>query len=257
MNITASVVLGIVEGLTEFLPVSSTFHLIVASKILGLAQSDYLKAFEVIIQGGAISALLLIYLKTLLADQKLIKNVIYSFLPTAIVGLTLYPVIKSVFFETNWLMLTAFVLVGVVFLVLESKNLKLLKNCAEITTREAIMIGIAQAFSVIPGVSRAGSVIVVMMLLGYKRGEAAKYTFLLSLPTIGSASLLDLYQGYGEIISYPEGSSILLTGFLVSFISAYFVVKWFINYLSSHTLKLFGWYRLALALVLVALRVLA
>lgn len=256
MNILQSLILGIVEGLTEFLPISSTFHLIVTSKILGLAQTEYLKAFEVVIQGGAIAALLFIYLKTLLADKKLIKNVIISFLPTALVGVTLYGVIKSVFFETNWLMLTVFTLMGIVFLILERSKLKLLRICTDITTKEAVLIGIAQACSVIPGVSRAGAVIVIMMLLGYRRDEAAKYTFLLSLPTIGAASLLDLAGSYNSIATYPQGMSILITGFIVAFVAAYFVVKWFISYLSTHTLKIFGWYRLVLGALLIFFKVL-
>src|SRR3989338_597009 len=105
MNILQSIVLGVLEGLTEFLPISSTFHLIISAKILGLISTDYLKLFEVVIQSGAIFSLLFIYTRTLLSDKKLLLNVITSFIPTAIIGLLLHRVIKEVFFESNWLCL--------------------------------------------------------------------------------------------------------------------------------------------------------
>lgn len=256
MNILQSFILGIVEGLTEFLPISSTFHLIVTSKILGLASTDFLKLFEVIIQSGAIFALLFIYTKTLLSDKKLMINVIYSFIPTATVGFVLHKIIKTIFFESNWLMLGVFVGVGVLFLVIERFSLSLTKTCDTITIKQAFLIGLAQACSVVPGVSRAGSVIVVMMFMGYKREEAAKYTFLLSLPTIFAASTLDLYQGRAILQALTDGWLILGIGSAVALISAYIVVKWFTHYLATHTLEIFGWYRLVVAAGLVLFRVL-
>lgn len=261
MNILESLVLGIVEGLTEFLPVSSTFHLIVTSKILNLESSEFVKLFEVVIQSGAISALFFLYAKTLLQDYKLFKNVIISFVPTAVIGLIFHQVIKSVFFESNGLILGAFTIVGVLFILLErlyfKQGDKLRKSCTELTGVQSLLVGIAQAFSVIPGVSRAGSVIVAMMLMGYKRSEAAKYTFLLSLPTIFAASALDLYQGRELLAAIDSGWTLVLVGFLAALFSAYFVVKWLIAYLSSHTLEIFGWYRLGLAAFLVIFKVLS
>lgn len=257
MNYFHALILGLVEGLTEFLPISSTFHLIMTSKILGLDSTDFLKMFEVFIQSGAIFALVFIYLKTLLSDKKLLINVLYSFIPTATVGFVLHKIIKEVFFESNLLMLSMFVAVGLVFIFIEKSNLKLSKNIEALTLKQSILIGLAQALSVIPGVSRAGSVIVTMMLMGYKRDEAAKYTFLLSLPTIFAASALDLYQGR-ELLGTLQGSySLLFIGFFTSLFVAYFVVKWLIKYLSSHTLEIFGYYRLALATILIVFMVLS
>jgi len=256
MNILQSLVLGIVEGLTEFLPISSTFHLIVSSKILGLPSTDFLKLFEVVIQSGAIFALVFIYTKTLLSDKKLFLNVIYSFIPTAIVGFGLHKIIKNIFFESNWLMLSVFIGIGILFIVIEKYALNLVKTCESLTPKQAILIGLAQACSVVPGVSRAGSVIVAMMFMGYKRDEAAKYTFLLSLPTIFAASALDLYQGRAILSNLTDGWILLGVGVVVALISAYLVVKWFTSYLSTHTLEIFGWYRLALAAILVFFKVL-
>lgn len=260
MNIFQTLVLGIVEGLTEFLPISSTFHLIVTSKILGLNSTEYLKLFNVVIQSGAILALLFIYTKALLTDRKLLLNVVSSFIPTGIIGFTLHSLIKDVFFESDLLMLVIFILVGIIFLGLEKyfayKNIKLLKDCSELTIKQSVLVGLAQALSVVPGVSRAGSVIVAMMCLGYKRAEAAKYTFLLSLPTIMGAGFLDLYQGRELLTSMTDGWFTLILGVLTAFTTAYFVVKWLTNYLSSHTLAIFGWYRLAIAGLLLVFKVL-
>lgn len=256
MNILQSLILGIVEGFTEFLPISSTFHLIVFSKIIGLSSSEFLKLFEVVIQSGAIFALVFIYAKTLLSDRKLLMNVIYSFIPTAIVGFALHKIIKNIFFESNWLMLFVFIGVGILFIVIEKSSLLLTKKCESLTTKQAIIIGLAQACSVVPGVSRSGAVIVAMMFMGYKRDEAAKYTFLLSLPTIFAASALDLYQGRELLGALADGWMLLGLGLLAALVSAYIVVKWFTRYLATHTLEIFGWYRIAIAAALIIFKVL-
>ncbi len=256
MNYFHALILGIVEGLTEFLPISSTFHLIITSKILGLPSTDFLKLFEVLIQSGAIFALVFIYLKMLFSDKKLLLNVASSFIPTAIIGFMLHKIIKNIFFESNTLMLSVFIIVGIIFILIERSGLQLAKKIESLTLKDSLIIGLAQACSVIPGVSRAGSVIVVMMLMGYKRDESAKYTFLLSLPTIFAASALDLYQGREMIGSLQDGYTLLVIGFLTSLLVAYFVVKWFVKYLSTHTLEIFGYYRLAIATLLIIFRVL-
>lgn len=256
MNIFHSLILGLVEGLTEFLPISSTFHLIVTSKILSLPSTEFLKLFEVVIQSGAIFALLFIYTKTLLSDKKLLLNVIYSFIPTATIGYFLHKIIKNVFFESSWLMLGVFIIVGILFIVIEKYALSLTKTCEALSPKEALLIGLAQACSVVPGVSRAGSVIVAMMFMGYKRNEAAKYTFLLSLPTIFAASALDLYQGRELLMQMESGWLLIFTGTMIAFVAAYLVVKWLTSYLSTHTLAIFGWYRLAVASILVIFKVL-
>lgn len=255
MSILHSFILGIIEGLTEFLPISSTFHLIFASQFLRIAQSEYVKMFEVVIQSGAICSLLFLYLKSLLSDRDLTLKVAVSFLPTALVGALLYKIIKGIFFGSNTLMIIAFVLVGLIFLVIEqlvsTHKLTLKKSLNQLTYQESIIIGFIQALAVIPGVSRAGSVIVGMMSMGYRRDESARYTFLLSLPTILAASALDLYKGREILASLSQNLTTLTVGFVTAFIVAYLVVKWLLKYLSSNTLKLFAWYRFALALVLV------
>lgn len=254
MNILQSIILGIIEGLTEFLPVSSTFHLIVTSQLLSLTDSDFLKMFEVVIQGGAICALLFIYAKTLWLDRELSLKVGLSFIPTAIVGALLYKMIKGIFFGSNNLMLAAFVGVGLIFLIIErlvkQKKLVLTKSLANLSYAQALSIGLAQSLAVVPGVSRAGSVIVAMMGMGYKRDEAAKYTFLLSLPTILAAAALDLFKNRTLLTGLGNEKTVLAVGFVTAFIVAYLVVRWLLGYLKSHTLEIFAWYRLALGLLL-------
>lgn len=253
MNILQSIVLGVVEGLTEFLPISSTFHLIFAGNLLGLSASPFVKLFEVFIQAGAISALLFIYLRTLLQNLRLTSFVLLSFLPTAVFGALLYGVIKLYFFDSQTLMLAAFVFMGIIFLLIENLvargRLTLHKTLSDLTTRDSLLIGLAQVFAVVPGVSRAGSVMVGMMGLGYTREIAAQYTFLLSLPTILAASAYDLFKSR-SLLAGATQYTLLAVGFLTAFIVAYLTVNWFLGYIKSHTLTLFAWYRFALGLVL-------
>ena len=260
MNILQSLILGVVEGITEFLPISSTFHLIMTSRLLGMPSTDFLKMFEVVIQGAAIGAIVILYTRTLLHNPRLFLNVSLSFIPTAIIGYLLQKIIKTVFFETTWLMLIAFVVVGLLFLgveyLIKHERLTLTQSYSQLTPLQALLIGLAQALAVIPGVSRSGSIIVTMLILGYRRDEAAKYTFMLSLPTILAASALDLYQGRALLMTNASNLTLLILGSVMSLIVSYLVVKWLIRYLSTHTLALFGWYRLALATLLVCFKVL-
>ncbi|EKD80590.1 MAG: hypothetical protein ACD_40C00052G0004 [uncultured bacterium] len=252
MTILHSLIFGIVEGLTEFLPISSTFHLITVGRLLGLESNPFTSMFEVVIQGGAILSLLFIYTQTFLKNHTLTLKVLCSFIPTAIVGLILYKIIKGIFFNTNALMLAVFVGIGILFLLIEHRvtlgKLSLHKSLTSISWKEALLIGLAQSTAVIPGVSRSGSVILLMMYLGFRRDEAAKYTFLLSVPTILAASSLDLYQNRFIFVDNPANFTPLAVGFIASFIVAYLVVQWLLHYLGSHTLRLFAWYRFAIAI---------
>lgn len=255
MTIFASVILGIVEGLTEFIPVSSTFHLIAASRIMGIPQSDFLKLFEVVIQSGAILSIIWLYKDKLLSNRVLQTKLAYSFIPTAIIGMILYKIIKGYFFENTLLQLSFFGLIGLIFLGLEwylaKKKINLKKNLGDISVNHALLIGLFQVFSVIPGVSRSGSILVGMLILGFSRTSAAEYAFMLSLPTILAATALDLYQNMSLMSALtPDQSLSLLFGTISACFSALWVMKWLINYLSSHSLVVFGYYRLLVVIVL-------
>lgn len=249
-----AIILGIVEGLTEFLPVSSTFHLIFAAKILGLQQTNFLKLFEVVIQTGAVLSVLFLYMKTIMEDHELVKKTIVAFIPTAIVGFLLQKVIQDVFFESPMLMIGAFLVVGIIFIVyeflLKKGKVELTRSLASFTYSEALVVGAMQACAVLPGVSRAGAVILAMMFLKFKRSEAARFSFLLALPTILAAGGLDLIKMRHDLLSSAGNIPLLLVGTVVSFIVAYVVVKWFIKYLQTHSLSGFGWYRIAAGVLL-------
>lgn len=259
MNVLQVILLGIVEGISEFLPVSSTFHLILTARLLKVAEGDFLKMFEVVIQGGAILSVVLLYRDRLRKDRDLLFKTAAAFLPTAVLGALLYKTVKAVFFEAYSAMILIFIAVGVVFLAFEilvrKGILKPTKALATLTWRDAFLIGLFQAASFLPGVSRAGAVILTMMVLGYKRSDSAFFSFFLSIPTLLSAGLYDLYKSREVLLHSGANAAILALGLTVSFIVAFFAVKWLISYLQRHTLSLFGWYRIAagLAALLVGL----
>src|SRR3990167_6350003 len=198
MELLKAAVLGLVEGITEFLPISSTAHLILTSKLLGIQQTDFIKFFEVFIQAGAIIAVFFMYLKYILDHQEMQLKILASFIPTALIGFGLFNVIKGVFFESNQLIISALFVVGVIFLILEyfikTGKLKLEKEKEKISYKDAVLVGLIQAISIIPGVSRAGIVMVGMMIMGYKRKDSAEYSFLISIPTILAAAFYDVYK---------------------------------------------------------------
>ena len=254
MNIWSALILGLIEGLTEFLPISSTFHLIFASTLLKISQNDFTKLFEVFIQSGAILSVALLFFTDVVKYKELVKRVLVSFLPTAIVGLVLYTFIKEVLFENQIFMVGIFALVGVVFLLVErlikKDKIILKRDMQSLTYKEAIIIGLVQSLAVLPGVSRAGAVIIAMMLLHFKRDKAAYYSFLLSVPTVFAASFLDLYKMRDMISNYSTNWILLGVGFISAFVSSYFVVKWLIRVLQRNAREIFGFYRIVLAIIL-------
>ena len=249
MGFWESVFLGLVEGLTEFLPVSSTFHLIFASRLIGVTETDFVKLFEVFIQSGAILSVVVLYWKRITRDRALVTKTLAAFIPTAVLGVLAYRTIKDVFFESYAWMIGIFILVGILFLVFESLVKKGLiqprKPLSVLTYRSAILIGLAQCLAFLPGVSRAGAVMLAMMLLGHRRDDSAAFSFLLAIPTILSAGAYDLYKTRETLFAAGPQAWALVVGFISAFAVAYFAVKWFIGYLQNHTLNLFGIYRLA------------
>lgn len=257
MNILQAAILGLVEGITEFLPISSTFHLIFTAQLLGIEQTDFVKAFEVIIQTGAILAAVVIYAKEVWEDKSLAVKALAAFIPTGIIGFLLHDVIKGVFFESALFMLIAFVVVGGIFLLIEyaikRKSLNLHHTLESFTIPQAALIGVAQAAAVLPGVSRAGAVILAMMVLGIRREEAARFSFLVAIPTIMAASAYDAFKMREVIMAQQENIMLLVVGFLVAMVTAYFVMRWFISFLKSNTLVPFALYRFVLVIIILLL----
>lgn len=254
MNLISAFILGVVEGITEFLPISSTAHLIIVSSFLNLSQTEFLKFFEVVIQSGAIMAVIFMYFQYLNKNKNLIRPIFFSFIPTAVIGFLFYKIIKNVFFASTTLIVGTMISFGVLFLVVEylvkTKKFTINKKIKSLSLFEAIFIGINQAISVIPGVSRSGIVMITMMGMGYKRDESATYSFLLAVPTIIAASILDLYKSRQLFLDSTQYLPSLFVGFIISFITAYVSIKWLVKYLQKSTLTLFGIYRIILGIIL-------
>jgi len=254
MDLLNTIVLGIVEGVTEFLPISSTAHLIITSKFLNIPQTDFQKLFEVFIQSGAILSVVFLYFQDLKGNFKILKSLFFSFLPTAVVGFFLYKIIKNIFFESSLLINFSLFFVGVLFIIIEilvrKKKIILKKKIEEMDVFQSLIIGLGQSLAVVPGVSRAGAVILTMLVLGYRREEAAKYSFLLSIPTIFMASFYDLYKSRDILFFNFNEAGRLMIGFFTAFIFALISVKWLIGFLKKNSLVVFGVYRIALALSL-------
>jgi len=254
MNPVQAVILGLVEGITEFLPISSTAHIIITAKILGIAQTTSTGFFEIFIQAGAILAALLLFYKMIFTHKHLVEQIIYSFVPTALLGIFAHKYIKTFFFQSMPAIGFSLIIASIIFIIVEggirNNKIKLDKTIKELTHQDALIIGAAQAIALFPGVSRAGAVIVTMLILGYNRKEATIYSFILAIPTIFAAALFDLVKTKDAL-----GSSDLLPitiGFVTSFISAYVVIKLFISFIQKHTLVPFALYRMILAIPLLA-----
>ncbi len=259
MNYIQALVLAIVEGITEFLPVSSTFHLLHTANFLGLEQSEFTKLFEVFIQCGAVFALIFLFQKEIWMTKKLYLKLFISTLPVLVAGFLLHSLIKDYFFENAPMLTYVFIGVGLIFLLVElftSRHAyRLQKGLIDVTYLEAFFIGVAQVCALVPGVSRSGSVILAMIFLNYKREDAATYSMALSLPTILAATVYDLYKSREMFISGVATSQIdvLIIGFVASFVVAYFFAKWLVVFLQKHTLMAFGGYRIIAGIILLVI----
>ncbi len=256
-DVIKATILGIVEGLTEFIPVSSTGHLLLIQQFLGFSDEDFGKSFTVLIQFGAILALLSIYFVRLwqlftgmFTDpnaRRFIIGVLIAFLPAAVIGATAYKFIKEVLFNP-WVVCFALIAGGAVLLWIDRLDLKpRYHEATGFTLPMYLVIGLAQCLSMVPGVSRSGATIVSAMLLGADRRAAAEFSFWLAMPTMAGAFAFDLYKSHAQMSS---GNLLLVAiGFVVSFISAWFVVKTFLDYVSRHGFTLFVWWRVAVGTI--------
>lgn len=242
-----AVILGIVEGLTEFLPVSSTGHLILAAHVLGIKHTEFVKSFEIAIQLGAILAVIVLYIERLIKDFETWKRIILAFIPTGILGYSLYKLVKD-YLIGNDLVVVVSLIVGGILLILLDKTLgerTPLHDIDELPYWKALLIGVFQSLAMIPGVSRSGATIIGGMLVGLDRRASAEFAFLLAVPTMLTATAYDLLKSGGSFSA--ENWQVLGIGFITSFITAVVVIKLFINYLKNHGLWVFGIYRIIVA----------
>ncbi|EKE10626.1 MAG: undecaprenyl-diphosphatase UppP [uncultured bacterium] len=249
MNYFDAIILGIVEGITEFLPISSTGHMILVSNILGIGEDAFVKTFEISIQLGAIMAIVLLYAGRFLSSVELYKKLIIAFFPTALVGFFLYKTIKTYLFSP--MVVSIALIIGGIILVILDKRMKdskepefLLEN---MSYRKAFMIGTAQSISVIPGVSRAAATIIGGMFSGLSKKQAMEFSFLLAVPTMCAATGYDLLK---TPIHFSGREFFLLgVGAMVSFIFAYLAVKIFLRTVERYGFGFFGYYRIALGIL--------
>ena len=255
MDIFQAIILAIIEGVTEFLPISSTGHMILAADLLGIAESNFLKSFEIIIQLGAILAVCLMYLKFLLKNPKIWIKLIVAFLPTAIVGLVLYKYIKMYLLGNTAVVLWSLFIGGVILIVWEYMFSNYGKRGNErqgfgiehLSFKRVFVVGVFQSLSVVPGVSRAAATIIGAMSVGLSRRAAVEFSFLLAVPTMFAATGLDLVKSSFSF-SPPEWG-ILGLGFAGAFVTALVTVKYFLRFVEKHTFVSFGVYRILLALL--------
>lgn len=246
MSLIQTIIISIVEGITEFLPISSTGHLILTSHLLGLNQTEFMKSFEIIIQFGAILAVVAIYFKKLISNLDLSLNILAAFIPTALIGFLFYDFIKGNLIGNNWVVIVSLFIGGIAMLIFEYFIVK--TKTRKLRTTDYLILGLFQSVSVIPGVSRAFATIFGGMLLGMNRKNATEFSFLLAIPTMAGATALDLAKT--DIFNWSSGQiSTLTIGFITSFIVAFIVVKWLIKYIQTHDFKIFGWYRIAVAII--------
>lgn len=260
-NTIVAAVLGILEGLTEFIPVSSTGHVLLAGHFLGFDSPG--RAFEVIIQLGAIAAILGVYASRILqiltdaphdpTARRFIGAVLLAFMPAVVIGLLAHDFIKTVLFETPMLIAVMLIIGGFIMLWVDRRATEPKYHRAEdFPLGMALKIGFFQCLAMVPGVSRSGATIVGALLMGANKRSAAEFSFFLAMPTMLGAFTLDLIKNRDILDSAAMGNIVI--GFVTAFISAIFVVRWVLGYVSQHGYGLFAWWRIIVgSVVLLAL----
>lgn len=246
------IVLGLIEGATEFLPVSSTGHILLAGHFLGVSSPG--KTFEVLIQLGAILAVLSVYFVKLWsiaraaptdpAARRFILGILLAFLPAAVAGVLLHGFIKGVLFNESWLICIMLILGGIVLLIVDRMDFKpQYHDATAYPPSLAFRIGLFQCLALVPGVSRSGATIVGAMLMGTDKRSAAEFSFLLALPTMAGAFTYDLYKNW-HVIDTGQAFSIAL-GFVTAFVAAVLVVRYVLDFISRYGFSFFAWWRIA------------
>lgn len=249
MTITQSIIIAIIEGITEFLPISSTGHMILASAAMGIHDDEFVKTFEVFIQLGAILAIAMMYIKRFFRGLEIYMKLIVAFIPTGVIGFLAYDYIKAYLF--NPIVVSVSLILGGIFLIfIDKKVVKSETKLAEVedmSYKNAFFIGLCQCLSMVPGTSRAAATIIGGVFNGLDKKQATEFSFLLAVPTMMAAGGYDLLK---SDLAFNSDQLIMLgIGSVVAFISAWIAVKLFIKYVSSHGFTVFGYYRIALGVL--------
>lgn len=266
MNIFDAFLLGIIEGITEFLPVSSTGHMILASHILNISTDSFTKSFEIIIQLGAILAVVFMYRQKVFRNIRLMLKVGIAFIPTALIGLALYSFVKKYLLDNVYVVVGSLFIGGIIIILFErkygkDKTVQIAGGSEEssaidkpisldensVSIKQALYIGLFQSIAIIPGVSRSAATIIGGQILGLSRTVIVEFSFLLAIPVMLAAVSLDLYKHHDSFTSDQFG--LLAVGFVTAFFVALLAIKTFLSYIQKHSFAVFGVYRIVLAIV--------
>ncbi len=249
MTYIQAFILAIIEGITEFLPVSSTGHMILAQSLMEMKNPEFAKTFEIVIQLGAILAVLLLYIKRFFVGINIYLKLFVAFLPTGIIGLLAYKIIKHYLFNPFTVSISL-IIGGVILIILDKwteQKKSEYKDIEDISYSGAVKIGLIQCLSMIPGISRAAATIFGGIFAGFNRKQAAEFSFLLAIPTMFAASGYDLLKEHDNI--HSGNIALLLFGAFIAFIVAIIAVKGFIAFLTKYGFKHFGYYRILLGVL--------
>lgn len=247
MTFLHAIILGIIEGITEFLPISSTAHLSLANHALGIEETEFVKSFDIIIQLGAILSVVVLYWKKFWSVDVLAKLAV-AFIPTGIIGLTVYKAVKGYLLGNVPVMVAALVAGGVILILFDRRPVPVGDEIdfSEITYKRALLVGLFQAVAMIPGTSRSAATIIGGSLIGISRRTIVEFSFMLAVPTMLAASLYDLYKSHDAIATDIPALAI---GFVVSFVMAILAIKSFLAVIKKRSFAAFGVYRIVLGLV--------
>ena len=250
MTIIECIILVIVEGITEFLPISSTGHLILAEHLMKMPQTEFLKSFDIAIQVGAILAVVILYARSLILNKEIFLRVSAAFIPTAVIGFILYKLIKKFLLGNAYIVAVSLFVGGIILILFERKHQEKetdLDDIVGMTYKQAVLIGLFQTLAVVPGVSRSAATIIGGLLLGLKRKTIVEFSFLLAVPTMLAATGFDLLKSG---MSFSSDQFMLLgLGSLVSFVIAVFSIKFLLFFIKNHDFVPFGVYRILVAIV--------
>lgn len=242
-------ILGCIEGVTEFLPISSTAHLILTSHVMHIAQTDFMKSFEIIIQMGAILAVVVLYWKQLL-NIEVLKRLIVAFIPTGVLGVVFYHTVKKYLMSNDVVILGALFFGGLLLILFEkwhAEKSDAFDDIAIISYKKCLAIGVFQSIAMIPGVSRSAATIIGGLVMGFKRETIVTFSFLLAMPTMIAATGLDLVKNASSFSA--SQSYVLAIGFVTALITAILGIKFFLVYIQKHSFASFGVYRMIIAIV--------